>query len=166
MSNLPNPFGDYPPNPYAAPSFVASDNGPPVSFSRDEARLRLLGPAIGLAIFSLLWLGYWVFVLIVMAVDGDLTPEAGDPAEFVGTLIGMALALGLFTLPGLVSLFGAVQMFRVKMYGACWAACICGVLPCTCVFLAIPFGIWGMVVLSNPRVKLAFRQEASPFATK
>jgi hypothetical protein len=165
----PNPFADSAPNPYASPSFQASSMpGQLVPFTRAEARLRLLGPAIGLALFSVLWLVYWAFVAFTNVVDSWRLANAQNTAQAVGILVGMGIAVALFTISPLITLAGAVQMIRVKTYGLCWAAAILGVLPCTlfCFFFTLPFGIWGMVVLYDARVKMAFAGGTNPFGAR
>jgi hypothetical protein len=56
-------------------------------------------------------------------------------------------------------MFGAVQMYRGQMYGVCMAVAILSCIPCfcsSCWILGIPFGIWALVVMSDPSVKASF----------
>ena len=59
----------------------------------------------------------------------------------------------------IVIIVGAVKMKRLRSHGLCTAACILAVIPCIgpCFILGIPFGIWGLIVLNDPKVRQAFR---------
>lgn len=84
---------------------------------------------------------------------------AGDPDGgmiMVQGTIGIISALFGICLSSFV-IYGSVQMMNFKSYGIAMAAMIVGMLPCSfCCLLGLPFGIWGLVVLSKPEVKAAF----------
>lgn len=159
MPDKPNPFSDAAANPYLSPTFEAY-SGPLVPLTREQVRIRLLGPAIGLGISAAFWLMYVALVGVVSFIDSTRISGARpdmDLAQIVGTIVGMLLGLVLFSVPAVLMLVGAVQMLRVRSYRWCWVSVITGVLPCTfCLPLSLPFGIWGMVMLYDARVKLAF----------
>ena len=76
------------------------------------------------------------------------------PAEAI-----LAITLVLMSLNGLV-LYGAIQMKSLKSYGLSMTAAILAMIPCVtsiCCVLGIPFGIWAIVALNDPRVKSSFR---------
>ena len=167
----PNPFGDRtappygppPVNPYAAPNPVGtySPYAKPPGVSRDSARRLLMGPAIGMLIFSVLGLGFMAMVGLGMAVDPDAVFDQApkDPAEqagFYGFFFVYFIA-GLLT--RLVQILGAIALLRVRWYGVAMAGLICAMLPCDvyCCIFCLPFGIWGLVMLNKPEVKAAFQ---------
>ncbi len=58
---------------------------------------------------------------------------------------------------GLVVLSGGMYLKGLRNRGSVMTACIFAMLPCNiCCVLGLPFGIWGLVVLSNPEVRDAF----------
>lgn len=166
----PNPFGDRqagsfgpaPVNPYAAPNPIgAYGQYKPPAISREAVRPKLLGPAIGLTLFSVLGLGFMSMVALGMAIDPDaiLDEAPQDPAEqagFYGFFFVYFIG-GLLT--RLIQIAGAIALFRVRWYGVAMAGLICALLPCDvyCCIFCLPFGIWGLIVLNNPQVKAAFQ---------
>ena len=66
------------------------------------------------------------------------------------------LLLGLFAAP--VIIYGAVKMFNGSSYGWAKAASILAIIPFTscCFLIGAPIGIWALVVLSRPEVKMFF----------
>jgi hypothetical protein len=83
----------------------------------------------------------------------------GLPQAFVSE--GFAVAMGLFNLlPATVVLVGAIKMKNLENYGLAMTAAIMALIPCVspCCVLGLPFGIWALVVLSEDRVKAAFRR--------
>ena len=82
----------------------------------------------------------------------------GDP-ESAGYLVGTVIGHILFLSVNGIVLAGAIQMMKLRSYGFAMTASILAVIPCCspCFILGIPFGIWGIVVLSNAQVKHAFR---------
>jgi hypothetical protein len=65
----------------------------------------------------------------------------------------LALILGVFTL------MAGVRMRQRRSYGLVIVGIIFGMLPCLspCCCTGLPFGIWALVVLSNPEVRNSFR---------
>jgi hypothetical protein len=58
-----------------------------------------------------------------------------------------------------VVLIGALKMKELENYGLCITVSIFALIPCISpfCFLGLPFGIWALVVLSDPAVKKAFK---------
>ncbi len=58
-----------------------------------------------------------------------------------------------------IILYGAFQMKNLQNFGMAKTACILALIPCCgpCYIVGIPFGIWGLNVLSDPEVQRAFR---------
>ena len=64
-----------------------------------------------------------------------------------------------FAILNIVILIGAIQMLRFKMWGFALTVSILSILNvgnCCCIFGA-PVGIWSIIVLSQARVKSAFK---------
>lgn len=158
-----NPFGDVsqpsgggPLNPYASPAYASSpaDHGP---LTTDEVRMKLLGPAIGIVIGAILCLSYVGLTLIGLSVNRN-QPIPVDEAGRIGYYIGMVGAIVAMTLPSLAMLIGSVAMFRGKGVPLAWTGAIAAVMPCNpCCLISLGFGIWGIVVLCDPRVSQAMR---------
>jgi hypothetical protein len=57
-------------------------------------------------------------------------------------------------------IFGATQMMSVRSFGMAITSSILAVIPCTtfCCVAGVPIGIWSLIVLNNPDVKIAFRE--------
>jgi hypothetical protein len=54
-------------------------------------------------------------------------------------------------------LYGAIKMLRLQNHGMATVASVAAMLPCQCCCLfGLPFGIWALVVLNKPEVKLQF----------
>lgn len=154
-----NPFSDAnqaassggPLNPYASPTYVSSplEQGP---LTDAEVRIKLLGPAIGLVIGGFLSLGYVGLTVLGLSVN----PNQGIPAD--DRLVFVILLMVAMTLPSLAMLAGSVAMFRGKGVLLAWTGAIGALIPCNpCCLISLGFGIWGIVMLCDPRVTQAMR---------
>lgn len=160
-----NPFGDAADsfgaptnNPYSSPAHSSSYGRQPVS--RDEARSKLIGPAGGVLVTTLL--GLLSQVIFMVAIYTDIAAEAdfGKAEDIVALIIVMLFVFGL---PILISLFcigTMIRAFYVRNYGLVMAGFILALTPfsggCSCI-LTIWFAIWGIVVLNDDSVKASFR---------
>src|SRR5262249_50772731 len=74
-------------------------------------------------------------------------------------IVRMMLATLVIAVNGII-LYGALQMKGLKSLGMAKTACYLALIPCCgpCYILGIPFGIWGLVVLSDPQVQQAFKE--------
>ncbi|MFO0868877.1 MAG: hypothetical protein U0935_07975, partial [Pirellulales bacterium] len=154
------PPGGYAPqqNPYAAPSYSSPSAG--YSMDRSQSLAKLKGPAIGLIVCASLSIAYALVNAVTVIVglssgDMQVPPEGPERIGFyIGMMIGM---LGVGIVP-LISLIGAIQMFRGRSYAWSLTAIIMGSLPCSaCCIFGLPFGIWGYVVLQQPDVRQALQ---------
>ena len=123
------------------------------------AKHQIKGPAMGLLVTGVLGIVSQVFGLLYNLVTGAML--GGDLAESLGAMaivgsLGIITSLIPIILSGVV-VFGALQMRDAKNYPMAMAAAIIACIPCCgpCC-LAIPVGIWALVVLNKPEVKAAF----------
>lgn len=155
-----NPFGEQlspqqaPLNPYQSPSqFATADTTP---FTPEQVRARLLGPAIGMTLGAALCIGVIAFFAVLVWMDDDFHADlqGADQAETIGGYVAFAFFVGIAILPSVFSLIGPWAMFRGRGLVSAWLGTIAGLLPCNpCFFITAGFAIWGMVVLSDPRVQ-------------
>lgn len=122
--------------------------------NRDSASGQLLGPAIGLISTAILGLLLGLMCLLVgplMLGDAQNPDERTDAIEVI-----VSAPIELIT--SLIVLIGAIAIFRMKNYQLAMAGSIVAMVPCLspCCVFGIPFGIWGMVILSRPDIKRAF----------
>lgn len=148
--------------------------------SREVARSKVKGPAIGLIVVGLLTLAYVGYGIAVEYPKMDasfdeqikqLDANPGIPADqkkaqkdMVNNLrepikTAMLPAYGLIVVGGLLILFGGIKMKGLSGRGLAMTASILAMVPCfsglICV-LGIPIGIWALSALSNADVKAAF----------
>jgi hypothetical protein len=125
------------------------------------ARDRVASPATALLVLAGIALALQLVALPIniLQLNGAVpfgqpagVPFALEPAVGVGSsVVGILLAA--------VVIVGAVRMRNLESYGLAMAAAVITLIPCTspCCLLGLPFGIWALVVLSDDRVKAAFR---------
>ena len=135
----------------------------------NETLNKLKFPAIGLIVAGVLnaICGlYFVASVLIQYSAGGLNRSFSSDSEQFGFYIGFwgtgALGiLGFLVAP--VIIYGAIQMMRGRSFGVSRTAAILAVIPLTscCFVIGIPFGIWALVVLSQPDVKALFRGEVN-----
>ena len=142
-------------NPYASPAYVATPQGP---LEPTDVRMKLLGPAIGIAIGAMLCSGYVGLTLIGLLINPQPNiPQ--DEAARIGYYIGLVGAVVAMALHSLGMLVGCVALFRGKGTTMAWIGVVCAVLPCNpCCLISLGFGIWGIIVLSDPNVKKVMQE--------
>src|SRR5262249_32669884 len=88
-------------------------------------------------------------------------PTTGSEAERFGFYTGQSIVLVVFLLSLVaapVTIYGAVKMLNGASYDWAKAASILAIIPFTscCFLIGAPIGIWALVVLSKPDVKMFF----------
>lgn len=155
-----NPFGEQlspqhtPLNPYQSPSQYAALDATPLT--PEQVRAKLLGPAIGMTLGAAVCIGVIAFFAVLVWFDDDFHADlqGADQAETIGGYVAFAFFVGMAILPSMFSLLGPWAMFRGRGVVSAWLGTIAGLLPCNpCFFITAGFAIWGMVVLSDPRVQ-------------
>ena len=132
-----------------------------LDWHRQYAYQRLKAPANWLIVLSTIAFGMGLMSLVLvalgMAAQGQPAqqppPDLGHP-DRTALLIGM----GLGVLLDLVVVWGSLKMKQLKNYSLAMTAALLAIVPCTspCCVLTIPFGLWALVVLTDPAVKSAF----------
>jgi len=125
--------------------------GPPA-----EQRVKV--PAILMMIFAGLSAAYYA-LQVVLNLVGSAPIGGGEAMKNVPTGVAGALLSLVFVAKDGFVVFGALKLMKLESRGLAMAAAVISVIPlCSaCCILGIPWGIWALVVMSNPEVKAAFR---------
>ena len=91
----------------------------------------------------------------------QMPAEQREIMELLAGPIKYLLYGGLLVLNGLIVL-GAVKMLNLASRGMAIFACILALLNVQCCCLTLPFGIWGLMVLNDEKVKAGFERNATP----
>ena len=146
-------------NPYSSPqgSFNTPKGGP-----SGYAESKVKGPAIGLMVAMGIGIAVALLSVLLNMLGIGIGAAAADQPEGLanmmsGTIGIISNVIGI-ALGGLI-IFGSMKMMKLESYGLAMTICILSIVPCTnpCCILGIPFGIWGVIALSDPAVKSAFR---------
>lgn len=137
-------------NPYHSSQKTGPSSEPAVVGAEPLASLKW--PGFGLTVVSMLSVVYLLVRLFVCVLVGG---SIGLPG-FVDSFLG---AVGLVAIYAFV-LFAGKLIQRGRNYRACMAGAIIACIPILSpgIVLGVPFGIWAILVLQRPAVKLAFKQ--------
>lgn len=155
----PDPFGPPTDNPYMSPA-PSSSSYVPRSASREEARSKLMGPAIGILVsngLGLLFLGLGAVAILIEFLDGGFNANGGGPEVLIMSFVQIGIPL-LFTI---VTITAMIRALAVRNYALVITGFILSITPCSggiCCLIGMAFGIWGIVVMNDDSVKAAFRQ--------
>lgn len=117
-----------------------------------NAAAMVTGPAIALLVLGILGVLVGIAYVVLVFTGSMLDPNASGIAK-----VGPIVYSFAWVLWGLVVLSGGIYMKGLRNRGSVMTACIFAMLPCNiCCILGLPFGIWGLVVLSNSEVQRAF----------
>lgn len=131
----------------------------PKRSSRRRAAEKVALPAIFLIILGSLGLLMAVGDAVARATGLVENPFANaqnknDPAFKAGEKVGNALGPVIRLVWGAIVLAGGIHMKRLNSRALVMFSCIWAMLPCNeCCLLGIPFGIWGIVAISDETVK-------------
>lgn len=153
-------------NPYRDAS-PASGQGN--QLSPQQLSSKVTPPGIALIVvgsMGLLLMGaYFLLTLVAFATGAaplEPPPEMTNNAERTGYYVGAYGSIGLIAVNALFQIpviLGGIAMVRQKGRGMAFTGAVLSVVPCLsssiCLF-GIPFGIWALIVLSDPNVKRAF----------
>lgn len=157
------PRAEPPPvNPYVSPPMPEGT----AAASRSELKRRVIGPAVGMIVGAtatlLLAVVYLAWILSIGA-DGfakELAREVpnANAEELRATYVVTVALFGMMTILPLGIMIGAVSMLRLKWYPIALGGTILALLPCgPCCILSLPFGLWGLMVISDITVRSAFQ---------
>lgn len=123
------------------------------SGGRTYAKSLVMGPAITLIAFSVVYLIFLAFISL-QAID-DI-PAGGLAVQDAS--LGVLVTSAGCALMQILIIAGSVQMIRLSTRGLALSASILAWIPVVspCCILGIPFGIWAFVVLCRPDVREAF----------
>lgn len=146
--------------PYQAAPGLAPGQGPQVN--QYYASQRVSGPATCLIVTAVLGLGLHLLGIVAAMLNVGMA-GAGMHRNHMPEILftgPVALAQGsIGIILSIVVLIGAIKMKGLDNYGFAMAASIIALIPCVspCCLLGLPFGIWALVVLSDPIVKSSFK---------
>lgn len=108
--------------------------------------------------------GVLMLGLLGASIGANLLMYLLDREEFVDSQLKIWAAYWylfvLIILGNSFVIYAAVQMLRVRQFGACVFGAIIGLIPLItpCYFLGIPFAIWAMVILLRKDTRAAFAE--------
>lgn len=126
----------------------------------EEIRGKLIGPAIGIALGAALGIGMIAFFVVAIIASPEFQRDAQNPnqGDFIAGCVVLFLMAAFGALPGFLGFIGAYAMYRGKGKAAAWVGSVASLVPCNpCFFIGAGFAIWGMVVLSDPRVSAGMK---------
>lgn len=148
-------------NPYASPpvhEFRDEPTALPPSSDSAVAARRLFPVAVSLMAVSIVAISGAVLALVffMMVPPPPHIPE--DQKKFYEYYRYAMLVYAAMPLP---IMYGAVAMMRRSSYFFAWVAAVLACIPffSPCYVLAIPFGIWGIIVLCDPQVRRGFKTD-------
>ena len=121
---------------------------------------KIVAPAVGLMVGALWKLFSAVTGLFFVSGHNRwLDPMFGNFG--IGSFSGMASVSLVFfkVIPGLLILFGAFQMLRLRSYAWAMAAAILSIIACS--LIGLPVGIWAVIILLQPDVQETFARSAA-----
>jgi hypothetical protein len=136
--------------------------GPSGQGSYLYALQRVSAPAVCLIVTAVLGIGLHLLgiagVILHIGVAAAAMHQHAMPEMFISGPIAI-IYQGINIILYLIILIGAMKMKGLENYGFAMAASIIALVPCIgpCCLLGLPFGIWALVVLSDPAVKSSFK---------
>lgn len=131
-----------------------------------DVQNKLKVPGIGLIISGIIngFTGVFILVSGIVRFSGLQGKEEipSQNAELIGYLIATFGIYGIGFLSMAVSpiiIFGGTRLLKGHSRGLVIAAAIFSILPLTacCFIISMIFGVWALVILRNPEVKIFFQ---------
>jgi hypothetical protein len=156
------------PNPYQTSRPTSQDNPENVEY----AKARVSGPAIGLIVTGsllLLMLAGSLISTLVLPAPAQIPIFANNPQNaqpmpnFVMPQIDPRITMANEILDmgfAVLIIVGGIKMLKLENYALSMAAAIVAMIPCCsscCCLIGLPMGIWALVALNDPNVKIAFK---------
>lgn len=159
-------FPEFAPTPGAAPAAAPLPGGLTAGMggTRESALQQVGGPAIGLLVTAILGLMGAVagLAMNILGIGFSAAGMGGNPeAERLVHLFGGTLGILrniIAILVGVFLLYAGLKMRKLENYSAGMIASIIAMVPCIspCCLIGLPVGIWALVVLNRPEVKVHF----------
>ena len=151
-----------PPAGGAVPPAAAGPQPAPIAPKNPPVRNpgKIVAPAVGLMVGALWKLFSAATALFFVSGHNQwLDPMFGNFG--IGSFSGMASVSLVFfkVIPGLLILFGAFQMLRLRSYAWAMAAAILSIIACS--LIGLPVGIWAAIILLQPDVQETFARSAA-----
>lgn len=126
-----------------------------------EVERKVKGPAIGLivtgALGGLAALAD-IVVHLVFPEYASQSMEGMDPRVARYAEAGGYVYMLVWLASCVFIVLGGLQMLRLKSWLFALLTCIAAIVPCFgCCCIGVPFGIWGLIVLQDEKVKEAFK---------
>jgi hypothetical protein len=125
------------------------------------ASQRVSAPATSLIVTAILGLVLNLLVTahLIFSPIAAIQRHANAMPDIFVTVTTALIQCIVASIVCIVVLIGASKMKALENYGFAMAASIIALIPCIgpCCGLGIPFGIWSLVVLSDPIVKSSFK---------
>lgn len=151
-------------NPYQSPSAPMMGGAPGYAAggpSREAVLAKVKAPAIGMMVYAILATLVVIVNLVVTLASGQnvgFGPPPQNDAEKAGQVVGMVVGVVLALTVMTMIIIGSLKMMKLQSWGLSLTAAILASIPCNiCCLVGMPFGIWGIVVLSSQDVKYWFR---------
>jgi GYF domain 2 len=135
---------------------------PIVPFAPAEVKSLVDPPAIAMMITAALGILLQIANILLKATFSAYAARQAQTPGFNLVSSAAAIAFSLLGIAGAVFIFyGGAKMRKLENHGLCMAASIWAMVPCLgpcgpCCILALPAGIWSLVILLKPEVKNAF----------
>jgi hypothetical protein len=135
--------------------------GPSYSGNVLYASKRVSAPAVCLIVISVLSLVFGALNILadIFKVGAVAMDDFKNimPVMFIGPVLIFSHVVGIIV--DIIVLIGAIKMLRLQTYWLAMTASILALIPCIapCCIMGLPFGIWALVVLSDPVVRMSFK---------
>ncbi len=108
-----------------------------------------------LAGLGIVWSLFWLVVQLGGVVVGGVTDQSAS--QYVGATFTLIILVVSLAIDGLL-FYGAYNMKSLKNYTFAVIGAVLAIIPCywSCCCIGMPFGIWAIIVLMKPEVKMAF----------
>ena len=116
------------------------------------AQSRIRGPAIGIVMTGIANV-FAISTVCVVQIIAHHQANRGEPAQ----VFAAALIIGVII--GVLQVFGAWAMSRLRWYSLAVAVSILSLLISPGNLIGLPIGIWALVMLTHSDVRMAFRRQ-------
>lgn len=140
-------------NPYASPTEISSIAAEALTH-RQKIKKQLFLPGLAMLIGGITGIPFILYRILVYALPWLQSGERVDSAKRLFVLCGL-MAIGSFA-----SIYGGIQILRVRQYAACTSAALLMTFPCTSpvCLLGLVIGVGTLILLLRNDTKAAFSE--------